>query len=48
MGAPNRESQEPPCKPATGRYLHAEHDDLDDVLRRIHEVRARTTSTRAC
>jgi hypothetical protein len=36
-----------PCKLATGRYLHAEHDDVDDVLRRIHEVRASTTSTRS-
>ena len=23
-----------------GRYLHAEHDDLDDLLARIDEVRA--------
>jgi NAD(P)-dependent dehydrogenase (short-subunit alcohol dehydrogenase family) len=23
----------------TGRYLHAEHDDLDDLLARIDEVR---------
>ena len=26
---------------------HAEHDDVDDVLRRIHEARASTTSTRS-
>jgi 3-oxoacyl-[acyl-carrier protein] reductase len=24
-----------------GRYLHAEHDDLDDLLARIDEVRER-------
>jgi hypothetical protein len=24
-----------------GRYLHAEHDDLDDVLARIEEIRER-------
>lgn len=24
-----------------GRYLHAEHDDVDDLLRRIDEVRER-------
>ena len=24
-----------------GRYLHAEHDDLDELLRRIDEVRER-------
>jgi hypothetical protein len=23
-----------------GRYLHAEHDDLDELLRRIDDVRA--------
>ena len=25
--------------PLAGRYLHAEHDDLDDLLARIDEVR---------
>jgi hypothetical protein len=24
-----------------GRYLHAEHDDIDDLLARIDDVRAR-------
>jgi hypothetical protein len=25
--------------PLAGRYLHAEHDDLDDLLARIDEIR---------
>jgi hypothetical protein len=28
-----------------GRYLHAEHDDLDDLLTRIEEVREQDLNT---